>query len=190
MEPEKEHEEKMDAWMAEMKDKQKETVVCQEATEANPEKMKSHPGRKEADSAELEFVAMHREAAMEDAVVKPVAGRKKWHKGRHLAVGRRGKPKELTQGDCGSRGKLASGCRKVSRRAALAWSKRNFSRNIRTEGNCGPRQELGAAGIRMTLRAKVARRKKHGLQRKGKYDIAPRTPKGCTCRMKLWKDSE
>jgi hypothetical protein len=76
----------------------------------------------------------------------------------------------------------------VSHRAAVAWRKRNVFWNIPTKGNCGPRQELGAARIRMTLCAKVARRKEYGLQRKGKDAIAPRTPKGCTCRMKLWKD--
>jgi hypothetical protein len=40
-EPKMEHQEKMDAWIADMKDGQKETTGCQEATEANP-------GRKEA----------------------------------------------------------------------------------------------------------------------------------------------
>jgi hypothetical protein len=49
---------------------------------------------------------------------------------------------------------------------------------------------LGAARIRMILHGKVAQRKEHGLQRKGKDDVAPRTPKGCTCRMKFWKDTE
>jgi hypothetical protein len=42
----------------------------------------------------------------------------------------------------------------------------------------------------MTLHGKVAWQKEHGLQRKGKDDVAPRTPKRCTCRMKLWKDPE
>jgi hypothetical protein len=72
----------------------------------------------------------------------------------------------------------------------VAWRKRNVSRIIGTQGNCGPRQELGAAGIRMTLRAKVARRREHELQRKGKDDTAPRTPKECICRMKFWKNPE
>jgi hypothetical protein len=56
----------------------------------------------------------HREVPEEDAVVKPVEGRKKRHRGRKLAAGRRGEPKELTGGDCGSGRKFAAACRKVS----------------------------------------------------------------------------
>jgi hypothetical protein len=87
MGPETEHDEKMDARMAEIKDEQKVTVACQEATEANPEKMKLHPGGIQPDSAELESVPLHQEVPMEDAIVKPVGGRKKRHRGRHLAAG-------------------------------------------------------------------------------------------------------
>jgi hypothetical protein len=43
--------------------------------------MGTKPGGKEAGSAELEFVAMHRVVPMEDAVVKLIGGWKKWHKG-------------------------------------------------------------------------------------------------------------
>lgn len=89
---------------------------------------------------------------------------KKRQRGRHQAAARRGKPKELSRGDCGSRRKLAAACSKMSRRAAVAWRKRNVSRNICTEKNYGPRQELGAGGIRMTLRAKVTQRKEAELQ--------------------------
>jgi hypothetical protein len=84
---------------------------------------------------------------------------------------------------------LAAACRKVSRCATVAWCKRNFSRKIQTQVNHGPRQELGAARIRMmTLHEKVAQQKEHGLQKKGKDNVAPRIPKGCTCRMKRRKD--
>jgi hypothetical protein len=38
----------MDAWIADMKDGRKERVACQEATEANSEKMEPNPGEKEA----------------------------------------------------------------------------------------------------------------------------------------------
>jgi hypothetical protein len=34
----------MDAWIADMKDGRKERAACQEATEANPEKMEPNPG--------------------------------------------------------------------------------------------------------------------------------------------------
>jgi hypothetical protein len=43
MEPETEHQEKMDAWIADMKDGRKERTASQEATEANPEKMEGMP---------------------------------------------------------------------------------------------------------------------------------------------------
>jgi hypothetical protein len=39
LEPETEHQGKMDSWIADMKDGRKERTVCQEAMEANPEKM-------------------------------------------------------------------------------------------------------------------------------------------------------
>jgi hypothetical protein len=81
---------------------------------------------------EMQSKAEHQEVHMEDAVVKPVRGWKKQHRGQHLAAGQRGEPKELTRGDCGSRRKLAAACRKVSCHAAVAWRKRNVFKNIRT----------------------------------------------------------
>jgi hypothetical protein len=72
---------------------------------------------------------MHQQVPMEDAIVKPIGGRKKWHRGRHLAAGCRREPKELTRGDCGSQRKLAATCRKVSRHARVAWCKRNIITN-------------------------------------------------------------
>jgi hypothetical protein len=53
----------------------------------------------------------------------------KQHRDWHLAAGRRGEPKELTQGDCGSRRKLAATCRKVYRHARVAWRKRDIVSN-------------------------------------------------------------
>jgi hypothetical protein len=41
MEPETEHQEKMDTWIMDPKDGRKERTACQEATEANPEKMEA-----------------------------------------------------------------------------------------------------------------------------------------------------
>jgi hypothetical protein len=52
--------------------------------------------------------------------VKPVGALKKWHRGRYLDVGRRGKPKERTQGYGGSRKKLAAGRRGMTRREGVA----------------------------------------------------------------------
>jgi hypothetical protein len=62
-----------------------------------------------------------------------VRGRKNRHRGRKQAAGRRGEPKKLTRGDCGSRKKLAAACRKVSRHATMAWRKRNIFRKFWTK---------------------------------------------------------
>jgi hypothetical protein len=51
---------------------------------------------------EMESETEHREATKEGVVVKPVDGRKKRNRGRNLAVGRRGKPKDLTRDPGGS----------------------------------------------------------------------------------------
>jgi hypothetical protein len=66
----------------------KGTTACHEAMEADTEKP----------SGMMQSVAEHQEAPKEFAIVKPVKGRKKRHKGRKHAVGRRGEPKELTRG--------------------------------------------------------------------------------------------
>jgi hypothetical protein len=87
--------------------------------------------------------------------VKSSGRTKKRHRGRHLAEGRRGEPKELTRGDCGSRRKLIAVWRKVFRFAAVALCKGNFFRKIRPERN---------AARKMTRCAKVAQHKGHGLQ--------------------------
>jgi hypothetical protein len=47
LEPKTEHQEKMDVWIAHMKDGRKERKACQEVTEAKPEKMEPNPGEKE-----------------------------------------------------------------------------------------------------------------------------------------------
>jgi hypothetical protein len=159
----------MDAWIADMKDGRKEETACQEATEANPEKMEPNSGEKEAvverqkipneeaaiqslracrketmacqettearleceepTLVDIESEAEHRDVSTEEAAVKSSGTMKKRHRGRHLAARRRGQPKGLTRGICGSRRKLTAACRKVSRRARVAWHKRNVVRN-------------------------------------------------------------
>jgi hypothetical protein len=105
------------------------------------------------------------EAPKEDAVVKPVNGRKKCRRGQKLTVGRRGEPKELTRSDCRSGKKLAAACRKVSNCATVAWCERNFLRKIGTQGKCGPRKRLTAAGIKMTLHARVSWRRENYVRK-------------------------
>jgi hypothetical protein len=60
----------------------------------------------------------------------------------------------------------------------------------RTWGYCGSWKTVTVAARRMTCSAAVARRKEHGLHRLGKDDMAPRTPKGRTSRMKRWMGPE
>jgi hypothetical protein len=53
---------------------------------------------------------------------------------------------------------LAAACRKVSRRAKVAWRKRNLFKKIRILEKCVRREEFAAARIKTTRCAKVARR--------------------------------
>jgi hypothetical protein len=116
MEPETEHQEKMDAWIAHMKDGRKERKARQEVMEASPEKTEPNPEM-------MQSVAEHQEVPTEHATVETGKVPKKRHRGRHLAAGHHRKPKELTRGDCGSRGKLAATCRKMTRHAGMAQHK-------------------------------------------------------------------
>jgi hypothetical protein len=93
--------------------------ACHEAMEADTEKTAPNSGM-------MHSTAEHQEACNEDAIVKPVEGWKKQHRGRNQAAGQRGELKELTQGDCGSQRELAATCRKVFHHARMAWYKGNF----------------------------------------------------------------
>jgi hypothetical protein len=150
--------------------------ACLESKELNPE--------------DMECEVEHLEVPTEETAVKSLETTKKRHRGRHLAAGRCGVPKELTRGDCGSRRKLSATCRKVSHHAAVARCKRNVFRKSWTQGNCGPWKELVAPGREMTRCAEVAQRREHGLQRQGKHDMALRTAKERTSRMNHWKGPE
>jgi hypothetical protein len=114
-----------------------EMTVCHELTETDTEKIQPNPRI-------MQSVAEHQEVLKEDAVMKTVEGWKQQHRGQKLAAGRRGGPKELTRGDCGSQRKLAAACRKVSRHATVAWRKRRIFRKILKRGNCGLCQEMAA----------------------------------------------
>jgi hypothetical protein len=101
-------------------------------------------------------------------MVIPVRRRKRRHRGRKKAAGRRLEPKELNRGDRGSRKKLDAACRKVSRRATVAWLKRNVFRKSWTCGYCGLRKEV-TASRKMVTRCERHRRK-----------VAQRSPTGGT----------
>jgi hypothetical protein len=104
-----------------------ETTACHKTTEMDTKKIQPDPRM-------VHSAAEHQEVPKEDAIVKPVKGRKKRHRGRKLAAGRRGDPNELIQGICGSR-KLAAACRKVSRCTRMAWRKGNVFRKYSTRDN-------------------------------------------------------
>jgi hypothetical protein len=69
--------------------------VCHEAAEADTEEI-------EPDPRMIQSIAEHQEVPKADAIVKPVRGQKKRHRGRKQAAGRHGEPKELTRGVCGT----------------------------------------------------------------------------------------
>jgi hypothetical protein len=73
---------------------------------------------------DMESDTEHQEVSKEHAAVETGKAPRKWHRDQHLAAGRRGKPKKLTRGDCGSWRKLAATCRNVSCHAGVAWHKR------------------------------------------------------------------
>jgi hypothetical protein len=113
----------------------------------------------------------HQEVLQEDATVKLVKGRKKRHSGKKQAAGRRGEQTRLTRGDCGSQTILAAACRKVSRRATVAWRKRDIFRKILIHGNCVPLKEVTAS------RRKITRCAGHRLMGENKDEVAPRSQK-------------
>jgi hypothetical protein len=87
-----------------------ETMACQETMEA-------HLESKEPTSEDMESIAEDQKASKEEAAVRSSGALKKEHRGWHLAAGRRGKPKERTWGNCGSRRKLAATRRRFTCRA-------------------------------------------------------------------------
>jgi hypothetical protein len=67
-----------------------------------------------------------------EAALMPVGEPKKQRRVCNLASKRRQKRKERTRGYRGSRRKLTAVCKRVSRRAKVAWRKRNLFRNVQT----------------------------------------------------------
>jgi hypothetical protein len=110
----------------------------------------------ELTSVDMESEVKHWEVSKEEAAVKSTGTIKKRHRGRKLAAGRRGEPKELIRSDCGSGKKSASFCMKMTRRATVARANRNLFKQMGTQGICGPRKEFAAAEIRMIHCAGVA----------------------------------
>jgi hypothetical protein len=68
----------------------------------------------------------------------PVGEPRKRRRVYNLAEVRRQERKERTRGNRGPRRKFAAACRKVSRRAKVAWRERKLVRKIRIQENCEP----------------------------------------------------
>jgi hypothetical protein len=79
----------------------------------------------EANPEERKTVVEQQEALKVEAAVKTFGALKKRHGDRHLAIGRRRKPKKRTQGDGWSRKKLVTASRLMTRRAIPALHKRH-----------------------------------------------------------------
>jgi hypothetical protein len=174
---------KTDAMIANIKDARKKTTACQEVTRANPEKIEPNSGEEETavnrheipneeiavhslrtcqseraasqedaesdpDPGKMQSLEEHLEIPQEEAVVTPVGEPRKRRRVR--------KRKEGTWGTCESRRKLTIAGKKMTRRAIVAWRKRNVFRKIVTQGNFGPGSKLTAAIIKVTRYAKMA----------------------------------
>jgi hypothetical protein len=134
-----------DRWM---NNNHNETLASQEM-EAHQEERKPTSLVRKPEAAE------QREVPVEDAVVKPVDGRKKRHRGKNQAAGRRGEPKKLIRGDCGSWMQLAAACSKVSCRATVAWRKRDIFKQNTTRRAIVARPRKNICRPNMTRCAKV-----------------------------------
>jgi hypothetical protein len=160
-----------------------ETTACHEATNADLEKIEPDPGM-------MQSVGEHQEVPKEHATMKPVKGRMKQRRGRKLTAGRRGEPKELTQGYCGSRKRVTVAGRRTSRDARVAWRKWKFKK-IGTQGNCGPWMRLTVARRKTTRCATVAWCIENVVMKDWIRNQAKRgTPKRRKDGRRLWKDPE
>jgi hypothetical protein len=77
----------------------------------------------EANPDEMKSVAEQQEVLKEDAAVETIRALEDRYGDRHLAVRHRRKPKKRTQGNGGSRKKLAAARRRMTHRAVPAWRK-------------------------------------------------------------------
>jgi hypothetical protein len=97
----------LDKWLMDLKDGRKETTTCKETTET-----KLNPGL-------MQSIEEHQDIPKGEVAVMPVRESGKRHRVCNLDAERHQKRKERTQGNRGSRRKLAATCRKVSRHAKL-----------------------------------------------------------------------
>jgi hypothetical protein len=113
----------LDAWLTNIKNDRKETTACHAEMEAT---------KTEPDPGMMQSTEEHQEIPKGKAAVMPVREPRKRRRVRNLAAERRQKRKERTRGNRGSRRKSAVACSEVSRRATVAWRKRNLIRRSGT----------------------------------------------------------
>jgi hypothetical protein len=109
------------------------TTACNEATDFEP-----NPGM-------MQSIEEHQEIPKGEAAVMPVGEPRKRRRVCNLAAERRQKTRERAQGYSESRRKSAAACRKVFRRAKVAWRKINFIRKIQIQASRESRKELAVA---------------------------------------------
>jgi hypothetical protein len=158
---------RMDAWLTDMNDNREQTIACQETMDACLE-------CKEPGSAEMKLEVADEEVPLEDAGRMPVGEPRKWRRDRNLDARRRRKQQERTQNKDGCRKNLVATRRGTTRRARVAWRKRNILRKFWTQRSCGLRQEVTAAGM------KISRCAGHRRKRPNKGDAERETRKGRT----------
>jgi hypothetical protein len=98
-----------------------ETTACHRATEADTEKIEPDPGK-------MRSVGEHQEVSKGEAAVMPVRLLRKRCRDRNLAVEPHQKPKERTQGYCGTRKRVTVAGRRMTRCAGVAWLRRGVIR--------------------------------------------------------------
>jgi hypothetical protein len=203
--------EKMDAFhekrMTMLEEQEKRMIACFGQTEARLEYEEAASGNINNDRNEttadneatekieknrgmMQSIEEHQDVPNEDVAVVPVNGLRKRRRGRKSTAGRRGEPKELTRGNCGSRKKLAGACRKVSRHARVAWCKRNLMRRHGNQEYCESWRIFAAAGKGMDRCAGVARRGVQDGKRYVKVNEGQAIKKRRKDGNRLWKHPE
>jgi hypothetical protein len=122
----------------------------QEATEGNPEKLKACQ-ETESNPGMMQSIGEYQEVPKEEAAVMPVGGLSKRNRDRNLATGHRQKPKGSIQASLVLQKRLTIAGRKMTRRAKVAWCKKNIARKYCT----------GASVVKEIWRRWTFRRRRH-----------------------------
>jgi hypothetical protein len=91
----------------------------------------------------MQSIGEHQEVPKEEVAVMPVGGLRKRCRDRNLAARRRQKPKRRIRASRESQKTLTIAGRKVSRRARVAWRKRNIARKYCTRANVVQESQIG-----------------------------------------------